>query len=49
MSEVFDEATGEFRKRTLSNWQVLGFISRYGAASMADSSAHRLHPGGDRL
>jgi ATP-binding cassette subfamily B protein len=29
MSEVFDEDTGEFRKRTLSNWQVLGFISRY--------------------
>jgi len=29
MSEVFDEDTGEFRKRTLSNWQVLRFLSRY--------------------
>ena len=29
MSEVFDEDTGEFRKRTLSNLQVLHFISRY--------------------
>ncbi len=29
MSEVFDEDTGEFRKRTLSNWQVLTFLSRY--------------------
>jgi ATP-binding cassette subfamily B protein len=29
MSEVFDEDTGEFRKRTLSNWQVLLFISQY--------------------
>ena len=29
MSEVFDEDTGEFRKRTLSNVQVLAFISRY--------------------
>jgi ATP-binding cassette subfamily B protein len=29
MSEVFDEDTGEFRKRTLSNLQVLAFISRY--------------------
>jgi ATP-binding cassette subfamily B protein len=31
MSEVFDEDTGEFRKRTLSNGQVLAFISRYWA------------------
>ena len=29
MSEVFDEDTGEFRKRTLSNFQVLRFISTY--------------------
>ena len=29
MSEVFDEDTGEFRRRTLSNWQVLLFISQY--------------------
>jgi ATP-binding cassette subfamily B protein len=29
MSEVFDEDTGEFRKRTLSNWQVLRFLSQY--------------------
>jgi len=29
MSEVFDEDTGEFRKRTLSNLQVLAFLSRY--------------------
>src|SRR5579872_3265553 len=29
MSEVFDEDTGEFRKRTLSNGQVLLFISQY--------------------
>src|SRR5665213_142986 len=29
MSEVFDEDTGEFCKRTLSNLQVLAFISRY--------------------
>ena len=29
MSEVFDEDTGEFRKRTLSNLQVLKFISSY--------------------
>jgi ATP-binding cassette subfamily B protein len=29
MSEVFDEDTGEFRKRTLSNFQVLKFISSY--------------------
>jgi ATP-binding cassette subfamily B protein len=29
MSLVFDEDTGEFRKRTLSNWQVLLFLSRY--------------------
>jgi ATP-binding cassette subfamily B protein len=29
MSEVFDEDTGEFRKRTLSNLQVLRFISTY--------------------
>ncbi|HZC15930.1 MAG TPA: ABC transporter ATP-binding protein [Caulobacteraceae bacterium] len=29
MSEVFDEDTGQFRKRTLSNLQVLAFISRY--------------------
>jgi ATP-binding cassette subfamily B protein len=29
MSEVFDEDTGEFRKRTLSNSQVLVFISQY--------------------
>ena len=29
MSEVFDEDAGEFRKRTLSNFQVLKFISDY--------------------
>ena len=29
MSEVFDEDTGEFRKRTLSNLQVLAFIANY--------------------
>ena len=29
MSEVFDEDTGEFRKRTLSNGQVLAFIAKY--------------------
>jgi len=29
MSDVFDEDTGEFRKRTLSNFQVLKFISTY--------------------
>src|ERR1700677_2005232 len=29
MSEVFDEDTGEFRKRTLSNTAVLHFIAGY--------------------
>ena len=29
MNETFDEETGEFRKRTLSNRQVLGFLARY--------------------
>ena len=29
MSEVFDEDTGTFRKRTLSNGEVLAFIARY--------------------
>ena len=29
MSETFDEETGEFRKRTLSNGQVLAFLARY--------------------
>ena len=30
MSEmIFDEETGEFRKRTLTNSQVLGFIAQY--------------------
>jgi len=29
MSEVFDEDTGEFRKRTLSNGQVLSFIAGF--------------------
>jgi len=29
VTEVFDEDTGEFRKRTLTNLQVMGFIARY--------------------
>jgi ATP-binding cassette subfamily B protein len=29
MSEVFDEDTGQFRKRALSNFQVLAFIAQY--------------------
>jgi ATP-binding cassette subfamily B protein len=29
MSEIFDEDTGQFRKRALSNGQVLAFIARY--------------------
>ena len=29
MTEIFDEDTGEFRKRTLSNTQVMAFIARY--------------------
>ena len=29
MTEIFDEDTGEFRKRTLTNGQVMAFIARY--------------------
>ena len=29
MTDVFDEDTGEFRKRTLTNTQVMAFIARY--------------------
>ncbi|MDR3512420.1 MAG: ABC transporter ATP-binding protein [Caulobacteraceae bacterium] len=29
MSDIFDEETGEFRKRTLTNGQVLAFIAHY--------------------
>jgi ATP-binding cassette subfamily B protein len=29
VTDVFDEDTGEFRKRTLTNTQVMGFIARY--------------------
>jgi ATP-binding cassette subfamily B protein len=31
MSEIFDEDTGDFRKRTLTNGQVLAFIAAYWA------------------
>ena len=29
MTEIFDEDTGEFRKRTLTNGQVMAFIAQY--------------------